>query len=162
MALGRRDRSVLDLDAAAEDGVVADPAVDEATVVADLEAGALNCLEEVQVFPAIYLAENDVAHLERAVVLNWIDGAKLTRFDFALHRAAARAELNSSTFEQLGDVVSCPSHGEVTLQSASGNKVLPASRTLADHRLALSSRCHVMVEKHRNVSMILRLEGLVT
>ena len=60
-------------DETAEDRVRADPTVDEAAVVSDLESLALNRLDDVEVFRALDLAQHDIANLD--VLLLWNVGA---------------------------------------------------------------------------------------
>lgn len=52
----------LDLNALAVDGILTDPTVDEALVVADLIAMLLDRLDQVQVLVSRDLAQNDVAN----------------------------------------------------------------------------------------------------
>src|SRR5262249_49802809 len=51
----------LDPGTSAEDAVLADPAVDPATVVPELEAFPLACLHQMQVLPAIHLGVQEFA-----------------------------------------------------------------------------------------------------
>src|SRR5207248_2012838 len=57
--------SCLDGDALAEDGAGRHPPVDPPAVVADLEPLPLDRLDQVQVLPAVHLAQHDVADPQR-------------------------------------------------------------------------------------------------
>jgi len=52
-----------------KDAILANPSVDAATIVSNLEAFALNCLDQMQVLEAVYLAQYDVAHGNSAGVV---------------------------------------------------------------------------------------------
>src|ERR1043165_898608 len=73
----------------AEDLASRDPAVDAAAVVADLEALALDRLDEVQVLVAPHAAQLAVADGGH-VLAEWLDRAELAALDLADHAVAAR------------------------------------------------------------------------
>src|SRR5262245_41206677 len=99
----------LDSDQSAEDRRWADPAVDSAAVVPDLEPAAVDRLDEMQVLVPAHPTEDDVTHNQRRGI-HGLDRAELPRFDLASHRSARRAERNGATCSQLLDVPRCPSH----------------------------------------------------
>ncbi len=90
-------RSVVDGDTTTEDRVDRHPAVDPTSVVADLESFALLGLDQVEVLTTVHLAQHDVANIERVVVIDWFDGAELTRLDSARHRVTTRPKLDRLT-----------------------------------------------------------------
>src|SRR5438067_6613439 len=101
--------SRLDGDALAEDGAGRDPPVDPPAVVADLEPPALDRLDQVEVLPAVDLAQHDVADAQRRRVHRG-DGAELARLDLAGHGVAAGAERHRLARPQLLDVPRGPAH----------------------------------------------------
>lgn len=96
-------------DALPKDGMDRHPSVDPAPVVADLESRALNGFDEVQVFPALHLAEHDIPDLQLFWEY-WHHGAQLAGFDFTGHRIAAGTERDGFARLQLCDISCCPTH----------------------------------------------------
>lgn len=92
------------------DRVVADPAVDVAAIVGDLETLALDRTYEMKIVMSVDLAEHDVAGFER-VGIDGDDGAELTGFDPTRHGAPVWAKPNSFACTQLNDVEVGPTHG---------------------------------------------------
>ena len=83
--------------------IFADPTVDPASVVTDLESLSLNRLYQVQILKSIHLAQNNVADLE-ILGFGWNHRAKLARVDFAGHRVSSRPKLDRFTTSQFVDV----------------------------------------------------------
>jgi hypothetical protein len=85
------------------------PAVDVASVIANLEPLSLNGFDEVKVFGSTNAAENDVAD-RQARRINGHDSTQLSGFDPALHRGTAGPDLNCLASLESRDVTRRPSH----------------------------------------------------
>src|SRR5262245_19770291 len=77
--------ALLHRDQAPEDLAPRDPAVDGAAVVADLEALALDRLDQVKVLVAFHAAEHDVIDRERVCFGERLHGAELPARNLADH-----------------------------------------------------------------------------
>src|SRR5262249_47259338 len=99
----------LDPGAFAVDAVLADPAIDPAPVVPDLEALSLNRLHQMQVVPAVHLAQHDVAYLQGGRD-HRLDRTQLPGLDLAPHRIPPGPELNGFPVLEADDVIRSPSH----------------------------------------------------
>src|SRR5262245_46813261 len=85
--------NLLNLRAFPKNAVGADPAIDAASVVADLKALVLNCFDKMKVLVAVHFAKDDIAHLQRGRV-HGFDRAKLAGLDLAGHGIAPGSKLN--------------------------------------------------------------------
>jgi hypothetical protein len=118
-ALIRRTSS-FDVSGFTVDAVGADPAVDVAAVVADLEAGAVDAFDEVKVIAPTNFDEHDVVGLKGG----WVAGLKsdeVAVVDFAAHGMAAWADFNGFAFAEGFDGEFGPAHSKRScpkLQSA--------------------------------------------
>src|SRR5262245_8941969 len=99
----------LDAEQTAVDCVRSYPAVDEPTIVSNLEALALDRLHQVKVLGALDLAEHDVAD-EQGSGIDRDDSAELPRLDLRRHAVAARAEGHGLALPQLRDIAGSPTH----------------------------------------------------
>src|SRR5262245_40899184 len=93
----------------AEDAVRADPAVDPATVVPNLEASSLDRLHQMQVLLAVHLAQHDVADLEGRRD-HRLERTQLPGLDLAPPGVPPGPELNGFTVLEAGDIIGSPSH----------------------------------------------------
>jgi hypothetical protein len=89
--------------------VLADPSVNPTAVVSNLEPLALNRLDQVQILKAVHFTKDDVP-FPQILGLDWSNCAKLSRFDPAGHRIAARPELHRFPAAEFIDVECRPSH----------------------------------------------------
>lgn len=105
--LSRQGRFRLNADAFAESSVDADPPVDEAAIVYDLETRTADRFNEVEVLIPSHLTQNDVPDGERGAI-DWHHSAELTRLDLSLHGGPARTEGDSLSGPKLLDILCGP------------------------------------------------------
>jgi hypothetical protein len=105
-----------------KNAVLADPSVDPATVVSDLKSLTLNGFDEMQVLLAVDFAQYNVAHVERRVD-DRFDRAKLTGFDFSLHRVSPGPKLNRLSIFQARDMPRSPAHYNSFISTATGDSI---------------------------------------
>src|SRR6185369_11795656 len=92
--------------------VVTDPAVDVATVIADLEPIPLYRFHQVEILFAVHFAKDDVANFQGCRVYRR-DGAQLPGVNLAGHGISTRPKLNGFPLPQLVDVNGCPPHSPI-------------------------------------------------
>jgi hypothetical protein len=92
--------------------IVADPAVDAASIVPDLKTFPLNCFDQVEVLIALHRTENDLSNRQSGRIVYRADSAELAGLNLAAHRVSARTERNSFAIPQPLYMVRCPSHAE--------------------------------------------------
>jgi hypothetical protein len=107
----------LDSGAFAEDAVLADPAVDPATVVPNLKPISLDRLYQMQVVPTVHLAQHDVAHLQGRRD-HRLDRTQLPGLDSTPHRVPPGPEVNGFPVLEAGDILGSPSHAVSFHESA--------------------------------------------
>lgn len=73
--------------------MASDPAVDIATVIANLKSSTIHSFDEVQIIAASDFDKNDVVWLKRRRVARF-QGHQVTVIDLAAHRMATRPDLN--------------------------------------------------------------------
>src|SRR3990167_53176 len=101
--------SGFDLCTQSKDSAYTDPAIDKATIIADLISPAINCFYNVQVVVASHSAQNDIADLKRV----WSKrghSTQLPRLDATLHRVATRAKLDGFAGLQPLNIMFRPPH----------------------------------------------------
>jgi len=101
--------SVVNAHAFPEDRVGGDPAIYAPLIVPDLKSLSLNRFDQVKIFVALYLAQNDISHFD-VFWVNRFHCTKLSGFNFARHRITARPKRNCLAIFQFRDVMRRPSH----------------------------------------------------
>ncbi len=101
--------SSLNLRGSAVNAIVSHPAVDVASVVANLKSATVHGFDEVQVISTSDFDKNDVVRLKRRRV-TWLKSHQVAVVDFAAHGLAARANFDGFDFTEGFDGEFGPTH----------------------------------------------------
>src|SRR5215471_6088507 len=108
--------SVADAHAFPKDRVGGNPTIYAPLIVPDLKPLSLNRFDQVKIFVALYLAQNDVSHFD-VFCVDRFHRTKLSGFNFAGHRITARPKRNCFAAFQLRDVMRRPRHSIQNLKT---------------------------------------------
>jgi hypothetical protein len=115
---GEGNSKLLHSNAFAVDAIRTDPAVNVATIVADLKAITLPGFDQVDVLVTLDLAQNNITNLN-VIRVHGCNGAELAGLNFPRHRIASWAKLHCVPFSEFVDVGCSPSHNIASLRDQS-------------------------------------------
>jgi hypothetical protein len=105
--------ALLDPHALSVNSIFANPTVNPATVIADLETLSLNRFDQVQVLETVHFAQDDIANFQ-LFNPDWDNCTKLPGFDFAGHGIAPWPKLNGFASLESINVSGGPAHIDST------------------------------------------------